>query len=67
VLDEATSALDETTERILLDALFEQGGARTHIVIAHRASAVRNCDLFFEFAAGSVCRREAGAPWRSHA
>jgi HlyD family secretion protein len=67
VLDEATSALDETTERVLLDALFEQGGARTHIVIAHRASAVRNCDQFFEFAAGVVCRREAGAPWRNHA
>jgi ABC-type multidrug transport system fused ATPase/permease subunit len=67
VLDEATSALDETTERALLDSLFELGNARTHIVIAHRASAIRNCDLFFEFAAGSVCPREAGAPWRSHA
>ena len=67
VLDEATSALDETTERALLDALFEQGGARTHIVIAHRASAIRNCDLLFDFSADSVRPREAGAPWRSHA
>jgi ABC-type multidrug transport system fused ATPase/permease subunit len=67
VLDEATSALDEATERALLDALFAEGGARTHIVIAHRASAIRNCDLFFEFAAGGVTQRDAGAPWRSHA
>jgi len=67
VLDEATSALDETTERALLDALFGQHGTRTHIVIAHRASAIRNCDLFFEFAAGEVHRLEAGAPWRSRA
>ena len=67
VLDEATSALDETTERALLDTLFEQGGVRTHIVIAHRASAVRNCDLFFEFTAGAVRLREAGTPWRNQA
>jgi HlyD family secretion protein len=67
VLDEATSALDEGTERELLDALFESGGARTLIVIAHRASAIRHCDEIFDFAAGSVRAREIGEPRRSHA
>jgi ATP-binding cassette, subfamily B, bacterial PglK len=65
VIDEATSALDESTERALLDALFAHGGARTHIVIAHRATAIRHCDEVFEFAGGSVRPREAGAARRS--
>jgi ABC-type multidrug transport system fused ATPase/permease subunit len=67
VLDEATGALDEHTEHSLLDALFREDAARTHIVIAHRASAIRHCNLCFEFAAGRVSPREAGAPWRSRA
>jgi ABC-type multidrug transport system fused ATPase/permease subunit len=44
ILDEATSALDVTTEAKLLNALRSLSGKLTMIVVAHRLSAVANCD-----------------------
>jgi ABC-type multidrug transport system fused ATPase/permease subunit len=47
VFDEATSALDNVTERELMKALAQIGGDRTVIMIAHRLSTVRKCDVIF--------------------
>ena len=47
VFDEATSALDNVTERELMKALGQLGGDRTVIMIAHRLSTVRECDMIF--------------------
>ncbi len=47
VFDEATSALDNVTERELMKALAQIGGDRTVIMIAHRLSTVRECDVIF--------------------
>ena len=54
VLDEATSALDNVTERAVMDAVFNVGGQKTVILIAHRLSTVRNCDRIFLLERGRV-------------
>jgi ATP-binding cassette subfamily B protein len=46
ILDEATSALDEATERAVIAALDElRGEGTTIMIVAHRMSTVRHCDL----------------------
>ncbi len=46
VLDEGTSALDEHTEEAVIAALDElRRQGRTIIIIAHRESTIRHCDL----------------------
>ena len=47
VLDEATSALDNVTERVVMQAMETLAPAKTVIMIAHRLSTVRNCDVIF--------------------
>jgi ABC-type multidrug transport system fused ATPase/permease subunit len=54
VLDEATSALDGLIEEELVTTLEALRGSRTIILIAHRLSTVRNCDLLFEFESGHI-------------
>jgi len=41
VLDEPTAALDPQTEAVLIDRLAQSAGARTILLITHRASAAR--------------------------
>lgn len=43
--DEATSALDTSTEREIQRAIEEVSKGSTTLMIAHRLSTVRNCDL----------------------
>jgi ABC-type multidrug transport system fused ATPase/permease subunit len=45
VLDEATSALDNETESYISESLQELKGEVTVIMIAHRLSSVKSCDL----------------------
>ena len=47
VLDEATSALDNLTEKAVMDAVHNLGHRKTIILIAHRLSTVRECDVIF--------------------
>ena len=47
IFDEATSALDNLTERAVMDAVRKLGKTKTVIMIAHRLSTVRNCDMIF--------------------
>lgn len=54
VFDEATSALDNLTERAIMDAIRTLGRSKTIIVIAHRLSTVRNCDIVFLLEEGRV-------------
>jgi ABC-type multidrug transport system fused ATPase/permease subunit len=54
ILDEATSALDGLTEQELMATILRLRGRYTIILIAHRLSAVRACDVIFEIDRGKV-------------
>ena len=54
VLDEATSALDNDTEKAVMDAIEALSGSKTLIIIAHRLTTVKNCDLLYEVKDGKV-------------
>ena len=47
LLDEATSALDNLTERAVMEAVHNLGHDKTIIMIAHRLTTVRDCDMIF--------------------
>lgn len=54
IFDEATSALDYESERIIMDNLDEIAAGRTMLMIAHRLSTVRRCDLIVVVERGQV-------------
>jgi HlyD family secretion protein len=57
ILDEATNALDGLTEQELMTTIMRLRGRYTIIVIAHRLSTVRACDVIFEFEHGRISGR----------
>jgi len=54
VFDEATSALDNLTERAVMDAIRNLSHKKTIILVAHRLTTVRNCDLIIMLDRGRV-------------
>jgi len=54
LLDEATNELDGMTERELVTTLGRLRGRYTIVLIAHRMSTVRACDLIFEIDGGTI-------------
>ena len=54
ILDEATSALDNLTEQAVMDAVNNLGKKITIIMIAHRLSTVKNCDIIFLLEKGKL-------------
>ena len=54
VFDEATSALDNLTERAIMAAIGALGHSKTIVVIAHRLSTVRHCDMVYLLRDGRV-------------
>jgi ATP-binding cassette, subfamily B, bacterial PglK len=54
IMDEATNALDGLTEQELMATIVRLRGRYTVILIAHRLSTVRACDVIFEFDRGRV-------------
>ena len=54
VLDEATSALDSETEAAVMEAIDRLAGRKTLIIIAHRLTTIRNCDLVFKVEDGCI-------------
>ena len=54
VLDEATSALDGVTENVVMDAIRQLSHKLTIIMIAHRLSTVKNCDVIHYIDRGRI-------------
>ena len=57
ILDEATSALDTVTESAVFDALASLAGTKTVLLVAHRLSTVRSCDVIYLIDGGRVAAR----------
>lgn len=58
ILDEATSALDNETETAVMEAIDSLQGNKTLIIVAHRLTTIRNCDVVYEIADGKVVERD---------
>jgi ABC-type multidrug transport system fused ATPase/permease subunit len=54
VMDEATSALDSQTEQAVMDAIDGLSGKKTIILIAHRVTTLRKCDIIFRLEKGKI-------------
>jgi ATP-binding cassette subfamily B protein len=54
VFDEATSALDNNTEKSVMDAIEGLNRSLTILLIAHRLTTLRNCDIVVELKDGRI-------------
>ncbi len=57
VFDEATSALDHDTEESVMQAIEGLSKDLTVIIIAHRTSTLRHCDIIFRLEHGQVVQQ----------
>lgn len=60
ILDEATSALDNETETAVMEAIDSLQGNKTLIIVAHRLTTIRNCDVIYEVVDGKAVERGKG-------
>lgn len=65
VLDEATSALDNDTETAIMSAIDSLQGQVTLIIVAHRLTTVRNCDVIYEVKNKNIIKRDKGEVLRN--
>jgi ATP-binding cassette subfamily B protein len=54
ILDEATSALDDATEESVVKALDALRGKYTVVMIAHRLTTLRHCDIVYRLERGRI-------------
>lgn len=54
VLDEATSSLDYETEAAIIDAIDRLAGEKTLLIIAHRLTTIKNCDVVYKVESGKL-------------
>ena len=54
ILDEATNALDGVTEENIMNCIFNFSGSKTVIIVAHRISTIRKCDIIYLFENGRI-------------
>ena len=54
IFDEATSALDVSTEAEIMNTIFKFKKNKTIIMIAHRLSTVKKCDLIYKITKGKI-------------
>lgn len=56
IFDEATSALDSKTEKTVMEAVDKLHKDLTVLIIAHRLTTLKNCDLIVELEGGMIKR-----------
>ena len=54
IMDEATSALDNITEKHVVKAIENLKGDKTIIMIAHRLTTVKNCEIIYMMKDGEI-------------
>ncbi|MEE1212619.1 MAG: peptidase domain-containing ABC transporter [Treponema sp.] len=54
ILDEATASLDSISEQAIMDTIFTRIQGRTVIMVAHRLSTIKDCDLIYVFNKGKL-------------
>jgi len=54
VMDEATSSLDDGTEAAVIESVHALAGKKTLLIIAHRLTTIRNCDIIYRIEKGTV-------------
>lgn len=57
ILDEATAALDNETEAEVMRAIEALQGYKTLIIVAHRLTTIKKCDIIYEVKDGTVIRK----------
>ena len=57
VLDEATAALDNEKEKAVMESIDALQGHKTLIIIAHRITTIKNCDVIYEITEGKAVRK----------
>ena len=57
VMDEATSALDSETEAAVMEAIAALQGNKTLIIIAHRLTTIKNCDVIYKIKDGKAIQQ----------
>lgn len=57
VLDEATAALDNETEDAVMESIEALQKVKTLIIVAHRLTTIRKCDIIYEIADGKAIPR----------
>jgi ABC-type multidrug transport system fused ATPase/permease subunit len=62
IFDEATSALDMESEAAILETIAPLRGSKTIIIVAHRESTVRHCDVLFRLTAGRLVSQQIEIP-----
>jgi len=54
IFDEATSALDNLTEKEVIKSILELKGKKTIIMIAHRLTTLKECNVIYELNNGII-------------
>lgn len=54
ILDEATSALDDATEKKIMEEIYQVSAGKTLLVIAHRLSSLRKCEVMYRLNQGNI-------------
>ena len=54
VFDEATSSLDGVSEKKIMDAIKNLSGQKTILIIAHRLSTLKNCNIIYFMDNGKI-------------
>lgn len=57
VLDEATAHIDTQTERLIQSSIDNMAKERTMLIVAHRLSTIRACDMIFVMRSGRIEQR----------
>ena len=57
IFDEATAALDTKSERSVLNSIQSLTGKKTMIIVAHRLSTLKYCDVIYVFDKGRIVEK----------